>query len=113
MKYIVTGRESSGKSSFVQEAKPLVARKNDITLVEVKLESILQHYREGDSIIYIETPALLCMLRQKKAHLNLNRLEQEDKLLSYVTDLPNCFIIKNDLSPDEFKVRIKQLVKRL
>ena len=112
MKYIITGRTCSGVTTLYLALRDALAHKQDISLYESSLEGFLRYYEEGDKVIVVDTAAYLCQLRAEKK-LTLDKLAREGTLLTYVTELPYCTIVSNNLSYDDFKVQIKRLAKKL
>lgn len=108
MKVIVTGRTSSGKSTF----KEIVESLTNKDIIESDARSIFLPYHEGDKIVIIDTPAILCHNRTVRS-FSMSDQKKEDDMLSYVTELPNCTIIKNAGSLDDFRVKIKKFIKTL
>jgi predicted kinase len=109
MKVIVVGRDSSGKSTFVNEVKRTAG--NIETLELNRIEDLISRYTPNDKIVFIQTPLILCLKRANRVFINMEDLKKQDEYLSYVTELPDCTIIKNDRSFDDFKVKIKKYVK--
>lgn len=108
MKVIVTGRIASGKTSF----KSIMEELTQIDIIESHSRSLLSAYKEGDRIVVIDTPAILCCIRSSIS-FSISDQKREDDMLSYVTELPNCTIIKNAGSLDDFRVKIKKFIKTL
>lgn len=110
MKYIVTGRKGSGKSSFISEVQNEL---RTYSFIECSLDHFLKTvYQEGDKVVLVDTPFLLC-LRRNDLRFNEKAVNIEDPLLSYVTELPNCTIIKNDGDLDTLKVHAKKFARLL
>lgn len=107
MRVIVTGRSGSGKTTFKEIIKQIAN-----TVTDTDLCNFISSYKEGDKVIVVDTPAILCWLRSG-AILSTDDQKRDDAMISYVTELPNCTIIKNAGSLDEFRVKIKKLVKTL
>ena len=109
MKLIVTGRTGSGKSEFKDIAELLI----HVDIIEITPSSFISAYREGDKIVVVDTPAILCCTRAGEPSIIAGDQKREDYILSHVTELPNCTIIKNAGSLDDFRVKIKKFIRTL
>lgn len=106
---LITGRSGSGKNTCMQLLADEL-RGEDYVFIELPSDIFLQHYKEEEVILYVNTPVILCAGRLRKS-INLTFQKKEDQLLSYVTELPNCYIIDNNQTIDDLKVKIKKFVK--
>jgi len=107
-KLIITGRTNCGKS-FLKKA---IEGQVNIEIIESSSRTFLSTYKEGDKIIVIDAPAILCSIRSGLA-FSVADQKREDDILSYVTELPSCTIIKNAGSLDDLRVKIKKLIKTI
>ena len=108
---LITGRNKSGKTTFID-----ISISTENNFIECPLDQFLNLYKENQSIILIDTPAILCIKRSEVYNgksLQLNDFKKQDILIEYIRELPNCIIIKNDLTIDDFKVKIKKLLKNI
>ena len=114
MKVIVTGRQNSGKSEFINIINSISAELTipTINFYEAPIQDFIYEYSANQLIILIDTPAILCIKRSISV-LPLKDYQKQDILIEYVKELPNCIIIKNDLGIDDFKVKIKKIVKNI
>lgn len=118
-KYIITGRDNSGKSTFKKEIDLIVkdlSKINKTSFIELHGYSanFTTRFNEEDSIVLIDTPALICFKRSGKVDpFNDEQQNEQDRFLFHVTELPRCTIISNNGTLDEFRVRIKKFIKSL
>ena len=125
MKYIIVGRKGSGKTTFIKESLKITKRK----FLETNWINFEEKYNEGDLIIFLDTPTLLCKQRNKTTfwlskqysqtgnlwedYSNITEAYFEDIFLKYVTELPNLYIINNNGSLSDFRVKIKKFTEDL
>jgi len=107
-KLIITGRTNSGKSFFKKTIEGLT----NMEIVESNSRTFLSIYKEGDKIVVVDTPAIICSIRSGLA-FSVADQKREDDILLYVTELPSCTIIKNIGSLDDFRVKIKKFMKTI
>ena len=126
MKIYVTGRNGSGKSTFIEQVRqelegPFLSKttsslltNNKIRphLIETKLKNLADYYREGDLVVVIDTAAMLCSIR-KDLSFSIKNANYENDLLRHVTELPKCTIIKNNDSIDTLRVQVKKYIKKI
>jgi len=111
---LITGRTQSGKSTLIDIEDQINHHHNNV-MIECPIDQFMNSYTEGELIILIDTPAIFCMQRALTAgkHLSLSEIKKQDIIIEYVKELPYCTIIKNNLTIDDFKVKIKKLLKNL
>jgi hypothetical protein len=122
MNILVTGRANCGKSEAVKILKSL---NKNLKLAETALISngvadfgtILDtdDIETYNYIIIIDRPVLIChpwLIGSKISSTSFSRIDQEERLLKYLTELSTCTIIKNDSSLDTLRVRIKDFYNK-
>jgi len=101
----VLGFVGCGKTTFMKEFELLVT---DTNIIEhSSRSSFLYSYVVNDPIIIIQTNPIFCYQRNLRGN-NFDRIIYMEQFLNYVTSLPNCTIINNDLTEIDFKVKIKK-----
>lgn len=106
---LITGRSKSGKTTYLNIMKEI---KPSLEYEECPPEEVIEIYKENQLIILVDTPAILC-IKRSDSKLQLKEIIEQDILIEYIKELPNCVIIKNNLTIDDFKVKIKRLSKNI
>lgn len=115
----IVGHDGCGKTFLINELLKLVPEDKS-ELFSFKEHNLgimfLNLYKEGDPIIMVDTNPILCYhrvsaKRSTRPDFNVKRIKERDVLLKYMTSLPNCTIINNDLTEADFKVKIKKYFK--
>jgi hypothetical protein len=123
-KILITGRTNSGKSESIKILRasdknlkliesPLISElSSDLGTILVKCTDDIESY---DHILIIDRPTLVCypwLVGSKVTNMSFSRIDQEERLLKYLTEMPTCTIIKNNRSLDTLKVRIKDFYNK-
>lgn len=113
---LICGLPGSGKtttSNLLKEISPA------ITFIEVGSSvDLLPSLNDRTQILVIQCPAILCFQRSRRPdqrfeeYLKTTHFEHKEKLMKYMTELPNCTIIKNDLSLEHLRLQIKKFLKK-
>jgi len=113
---LITGRSKSGKTTYLNIMKEIKPSSSPILFTieckECSPDEAIEIYKENQLIILVDTPAILC-IKRSDSKLQLKEIIEQDILIEYIKELPNCVIIKNNLTIDDFKVKIKRLSKNI
>lgn len=113
---IICGLPGAGKTTVAQLLNEIGA----IQPVEVgtSVDLLLSALSDKSQLLIVECPVILCFQRTRRSSQRFDefvktlQIEQKERLLKYMTDLPNCTIIKNDLSLDHLRLQIKKFLKK-
>lgn len=112
---LICGLPGSGKTTTLNFLKEI----SSSLPIEVGTSvDTLPPISDKTQILLIQCPVILCFQRTRRADqcfeefLKTNHVEYKEKLMRYMTELPNCTIIKNDLSLEHLRLQIKKFLKK-
>ena len=104
---IIVGQPGCGRKTFDKELNKNAKYRVDFC----HPEDLVGLYKEDDLIVLIDTAVILCRKRLGRRDIDFDEAKEYKNLLSYVRELPNVFIINNNGSLHDFRVKIKRAQK--